>query len=58
MPRRLNLRREALTDLTTDELAEVAGAAAHTVPDPECLTEMQSVGRKCPLTITSPCAAP
>ncbi|HEV2890064.1 MAG TPA: hypothetical protein VGX28_06775 [Frankiaceae bacterium] len=37
--RRLTLKRETLADLSTADLANVAGAA-HTVPDPQCVTEV------------------
>jgi hypothetical protein len=36
--RRLALRREPLTALAADDLANVAGAAAYTLPSPQCLT--------------------
>ena len=39
MPRRLNLHRETLTALTTDELAEVAGAAEDTYSHFYCVLE-------------------
>jgi hypothetical protein len=57
--RRLTLRKEALTDLTTDEIAGVAGAQQPTVPCPysalQCLTrvtrcvDLSAVLADCPL---------
>ncbi len=38
MKRTLTLKRETLTTLTADELGSVAGAADHTIPNPECVT--------------------
>lgn len=38
LTRRLSLRREALTALTTDELTSVAGGRDHTFPDLHCVT--------------------
>lgn len=46
MNRRLTLRRETLADLTTDELAAVAGAAIPTLNVLMCLT----LHRTCILT--------
>jgi hypothetical protein len=40
MKRTLSLRRETLSDLTAAELGSVAGGANHTIPSPECVTEI------------------
>lgn len=54
--RRLTLRREALTTLTADELANVAGAADHTLPTPECVTALPSIRSHCELPdVTEKC---
>ncbi len=38
LTRRLSLRREALSALTTDELSVVNGGREHTLPQPQCVT--------------------
>lgn len=40
MKRSLSLRREALCELSTDELAAVAGGREHTLPQVECVTDV------------------
>ena len=53
---RLNLRREALTALTREELAGIAGAREHTLPSPECVTALPSIRSACALPdITGKC---
>ena len=39
MKRSLSLRSDSLGELTTDELAAVAGAADHTTPLVQCVSE-------------------
>ena len=51
--RRLTLQRELLSVLSTDELANVAGAAEHTLPDPHCVLTTPSV-LQCPQSMV-PC---
>ncbi len=57
--RRLSLQREALTALSTDDLANVAGAADHTL-DLHCVLTRPSV-LQCPQSMlpceTSPCTS-
>jgi len=56
--RRLTLKRESLTALSDGDLANVAGAAAHTLPSPQCLTVV--CGAPSPSLLpcpTSPCTS-
>lgn len=49
MKRTLSLRRESLAALTPEELGSVAAGAAHTLPDPECVTALPSIRSHCEL---------
>ncbi|HEX8002028.1 MAG TPA: hypothetical protein VF519_04970 [Mycobacteriales bacterium] len=50
MKRRLALRAEHLTDLTTDELANVAAGQQVTLPTQRCTGYYPSLNAPCPTT--------
>ncbi len=53
--RRLTLAKEALTELRTDEMADVVGAAAHAItPVVQCVENVTSKVVNC-VTLFDPC---